>query len=229
MVPRLMRSPSALPPDAVIFDVFTDVAFLSDILLNFRTGYIEDARIIVDKQLIRRRYLQRWFAIDAAGSFPGDTIFFFINIATTGSPGGVANEASDGGINSSQASLLTLFKVLKVCRPLCARASRVHGLSKTLEVCMHMHMAHRRAAHGTPVLAGAEADAPWSAVQVVRTNRRRSERGLDHHPPRDHVPHESLGVVLMVPMHQGDAVSSPALGTHLPPRPHLPPNRRTPC
>ena len=33
----------------------------------------EQAVVVVDKHMIRNKYLSRWFAIDCIGAFPGDT------------------------------------------------------------------------------------------------------------------------------------------------------------
>ena len=46
--------PETLPEGLAAFDVFTDVAFIADMLLNFHVGYVENAAVVVDKQAIRR-------------------------------------------------------------------------------------------------------------------------------------------------------------------------------
>ena len=133
--------PLTLPRELILFDVLTDVVFLFDIVLNFRTGYVENARVVVDPVLIRKRYLARWFAIDAIGSFPGDTIFFCLNLSRGspyGSPGvqadaehgsgGGAGPSSSESLSGQEASLLTLFKILKV-----PKLMRLGRLFKTLE------------------------------------------------------------------------------------------------
>ena len=123
--------PLTLPPELIIFDVVTDLIFLVDICLNFHTGYIEDARVIVDQKRIRQRYLSRWFVIDAIGSFPGDSIFFFLSLASASSDVHQTNGSkgpSDDRISEQQASLLTLFKILKV-----PKLMRLGRLFKTLE------------------------------------------------------------------------------------------------
>ena len=111
-----------MPDGLVGFDVFTDVIFILDIILNFHVGYIDEALVVVDKKKIRRRYLARWFGIDAIGSFPGDTIFFIIRQ-------GVVEE---GGFGNTEAGLLTLFKILKV--PKLMRLGRIFKTLEKLEV-----------------------------------------------------------------------------------------------
>ena len=111
-----------MPDGLVGFDVFTDVIFILDIILNFHVGYIDEALVVVDKKKIRRRYLARWFGIDAIGSFPGDTIFFIIRQ-------GVVEE---GRFGNTEAGLLTLFKILKV--PKLMRLGRIFKTLEKLEV-----------------------------------------------------------------------------------------------
>ena len=118
--------PQTLPPGLVAFDVFTDVIFITDIFLNFHVGYIDEAVVVTDKQLIRRKYLSRWFSIDVVGSFPGDTIFLIIEAARAG--------AEDESFGSQQASLVTLFKILK--GPKLMRLGRLFKSLEKLEVCL---------------------------------------------------------------------------------------------
>ena len=118
--------PQTLPQGLIGFDVFTDIIFLADIILNFHVGYIDEALIVVDKTRIRRKYLQRWFFIDAVGSFPGDTIFLIISAAQQGA------SAEDGVFGNTQAGLLTLFKVLKI--PKLMRLGRLFKSLEKLEV-----------------------------------------------------------------------------------------------
>ena len=55
----------------ICFDVVVDLLFIMDILLNFRTGYMDAAKILVlDKKLVRRRYLHGWFVFDLVSSIP---------------------------------------------------------------------------------------------------------------------------------------------------------------
>lgn len=47
--------PLTLPEDLIAFDIITDIVFLTDIVLNFRTGYVENAKVVVDRAAIRKR------------------------------------------------------------------------------------------------------------------------------------------------------------------------------
>ena len=52
-----------------------DFLFISDIVLNFRTAYYnDDFEMILDKKLIRERYLKSWFPLDLFASFPFEII-----------------------------------------------------------------------------------------------------------------------------------------------------------
>ena len=55
----------------IMWDGFVDLAFLVDMVLNFRTGYIDKAKVLVlDRAKVRRRYLRGWFAFDVLSSLP---------------------------------------------------------------------------------------------------------------------------------------------------------------
>ena len=55
----------------ILWDVVVDLLFISDIFLNFRTGYVDSAKILVlDKRLVRRKYLHGWFVFDLISSIP---------------------------------------------------------------------------------------------------------------------------------------------------------------
>jgi hypothetical protein len=54
------------------------------IAVNFHTAFVDDSRLVLDKKRIRSHYLSTWFSVDAVGSFPGDTIFWLIEIAGGG-------------------------------------------------------------------------------------------------------------------------------------------------
>ena len=98
-----------------IFDSILDVFFIADVVLNLFTAYQDDSgALVVDLNLIRRRYLHGWAWIDIPSSIPFDLIvkpFFF----TDGSP--------------SSLFLVQMFKILKVPRLL-----RVGRLFKMLEL-----------------------------------------------------------------------------------------------
>lgn len=53
----------------IIYTVL-DFWFAVDIILNFRTGYINHGTLVMDPSKIYRNYLSTWFLIDAIGTFP---------------------------------------------------------------------------------------------------------------------------------------------------------------
>ncbi|XP_053087520.1 potassium/sodium hyperpolarization-activated cyclic nucleotide-gated channel 2 [Pangasianodon hypophthalmus] len=66
----------------IMFNMASDTLFLTDLILNFRTGILEDdnSHIILDPQVIRRRYLQGWFLVDFISSIPVDYIFLAVDL-----------------------------------------------------------------------------------------------------------------------------------------------------
>ena len=52
-----------------------DFIFFLDILLNFRTSYLDDNNeIVVEKKKIRTKYLGFWFSFDVVSVFPFELI-----------------------------------------------------------------------------------------------------------------------------------------------------------
>ncbi|KAF4080410.1 hypothetical protein AMELA_G00170990 [Ameiurus melas] len=66
----------------IMFNMASDTLFLIDLILNFRTGIPEDdnSHIILDPQVIRRRYLQSWFLVDFISSIPVDYFFIAVDL-----------------------------------------------------------------------------------------------------------------------------------------------------
>ena len=62
-------------------EVFIDSLFLFDMLLSFLTAYEEKGFVVRDLRRISVHYLQTWFLLDFAGSFPFDRVLQLI--ATT--------------------------------------------------------------------------------------------------------------------------------------------------
>jgi hypothetical protein len=56
------------------FEVVLDVVFMTDIFLNFITGWDNQGLIVRDFSLIAKYYLRTWFLPDLAGSFPFDNV-----------------------------------------------------------------------------------------------------------------------------------------------------------
>lgn len=59
-----------------VFELFIDVYFCVDVLLNFRTGYhAEDGKEVMAWRQVARNYTRSWFCIDVVSSIPWDLIF----------------------------------------------------------------------------------------------------------------------------------------------------------
>jgi len=59
------------PQFFVVCDVLVDIFFAMDVVLGFRTGYVnESSEIILEAQLCARHYLHGWFPIDLFASIP---------------------------------------------------------------------------------------------------------------------------------------------------------------
>ncbi|XP_054724920.1 potassium/sodium hyperpolarization-activated cyclic nucleotide-gated channel 2-like [Uloborus diversus] len=66
----------------IAFNCLSDTVFLLDILVNFRTGIMNQdnsEQVILDPSLIARHYLRTWFFLDLISSIPLDYIFLIFN------------------------------------------------------------------------------------------------------------------------------------------------------
>ncbi|MGH0173440.1 UNVERIFIED_CONTAM: hypothetical protein FKN15_065430 [Acipenser sinensis] len=64
----------------IIFNVVSDTFFLTDLVLNFRTGIVneDNTEIILDPRKIKKKYLKTWFVVDFVSSIPVDYIFLIV-------------------------------------------------------------------------------------------------------------------------------------------------------
>ena len=87
------------------FDMFVDIYFLVDLVMNFRTAFFDHSGIrVVDTRLITRNYLTGWFAIDFCSCLPVGYI-------------GLGQEESEGGgAGFKAAKVLRLFRLGKMLR-----------------------------------------------------------------------------------------------------------------
>jgi CRP-like cAMP-binding protein len=90
-----------LSPSEEAFDVAADILFIGDIILSFRTAYIQDGILVSDGNKIAKDYLASWFPLDFLASFP---IGWFV-------PG----DDSGAGINKLF-RMLRLFKLFRILR-----------------------------------------------------------------------------------------------------------------
>ncbi|XP_049536629.1 uncharacterized protein LOC125951695 isoform X3 [Anopheles darlingi] len=66
----------------IAFNCLSDTIFLVDIVVNFRTGIMQQdnaEQVILDPKLIAKHYLKTWFFLDLISSIPLDYIFLIFN------------------------------------------------------------------------------------------------------------------------------------------------------
>ncbi|GAB6019970.1 hypothetical protein CHUAL_001497 [Chamberlinius hualienensis] len=66
----------------IAFNCLSDTIFLIDIIVNFRTGIMQQdnsEQVILDPKLIAKQYLKTWFFLDLISSIPLDYIFLIFN------------------------------------------------------------------------------------------------------------------------------------------------------
>ncbi|XP_055701557.1 uncharacterized protein LOC129800871 isoform X1 [Phlebotomus papatasi] len=66
----------------IAFNCLSDTIFLIDIVVNFRTGIMQQdnaEQVILDPKIIAKHYLKTWFFLDLISSIPLDYIFLIFN------------------------------------------------------------------------------------------------------------------------------------------------------
>jgi len=58
----------------LILDLAVDVMFMADMVVNFRTSFVQNGEVIMDPNLIAVNYLRGWFFIDAVSAIPFDFV-----------------------------------------------------------------------------------------------------------------------------------------------------------
>jgi CRP-like cAMP-binding protein len=106
-----------------IFDSFIDCLFLMDIIFTFNTSYTEHSteRVITDRVMIAKKYLELWFWIDFMSTIPFDTI---IELYT--------GNSSDGLQTLRLIRILRLSRMLKLLRVM--KLSRVGYMIEALNI-----------------------------------------------------------------------------------------------
>ena len=108
---------------AFIFDRFIDIAFITDLILNFNTGIIvEDPTergktiLLMERKQVRRLYLKTWFPIDFVSSIPFEVILTYIFDVNAGdqNAGKKARSAALVLRSLKLARLLKSLRILKV-------------------------------------------------------------------------------------------------------------------
>ena len=91
------------------FSIVMDLWFVADLLLNFRTGYVDHGATVMDSKKIAQNYLKTWFAIDFVASIPWEAF-----IATQA----VSEDSSDSKKKATRKSvkMSKYFKIPKLLR-----------------------------------------------------------------------------------------------------------------
>lgn len=100
----------------LILNGMSDVIFITDLALNFRTGIVDpnnQQEVILDKKIIRQKYLRGWFLLDLLSSFPFDFAYF---VASSTSIQHKLLQASRALRILKLAKLLSLLRLLRVSR-----------------------------------------------------------------------------------------------------------------
>lgn len=119
------------------FNVFVDVAFILDIMVSFRTGFMVDGELVTDSRRIAAHYVRGSFVIDLLGSFP---LNLFMGAALAVSNSGDAGETASSQQSPAAARLnrqLRLLRVFKLNRLL--RLSKLSRKLKALEVLIRFN------------------------------------------------------------------------------------------
>ncbi|XP_076438779.1 voltage-gated inwardly rectifying potassium channel KCNH2-like [Babylonia areolata] len=73
---RMQKSDGGRADPLVIVDLIVDLMFIADILVNFRTTYVENGEVVSDKHKIAVNYVKGWFLIDTIAAIPFDLLLF---------------------------------------------------------------------------------------------------------------------------------------------------------
>jgi potassium voltage-gated channel Eag-related subfamily H protein 8 len=58
------------------FELYIDIWFLTELLLNFVTGYYDKGFLVQSRKSIALNYLKTWFVPDLISSFPYSFLYF---------------------------------------------------------------------------------------------------------------------------------------------------------
>jgi hypothetical protein len=99
-----------------LFEQTVTVLFITDVLLNFNTAYMEDGVWVTHRGAIARTYLSGWFWIDFPSSVPVELIDF-VAVALEGAfEASGADEEEGGASHYAFLRFLRLFRLLRLMR-----------------------------------------------------------------------------------------------------------------
>ncbi|CAD7077605.1 unnamed protein product [Hermetia illucens] len=103
----------------IAFNCLSDTIFLIDIVVNFRTGIMQQdnaEQVILDPKLIAKHYLKTWFFLDLISSIPLDYIFLIFNQVSDFSDSFQILHAGRALRILRLAKLLSLVRLLRLSR-----------------------------------------------------------------------------------------------------------------
>merc|ERR1712224_336219 len=63
--------------------VMIDVICWMDMVLNFRTGYVDQGHLVMDPTKIFMKYLKHWFFVDLIGNIPWETLIESLQVTSS--------------------------------------------------------------------------------------------------------------------------------------------------
>lgn len=117
-----LRLAFSKPPESIgwhVFDTFCDVLFFVDVVLNFRTAYVDDGTLVKSPTRIACHYLRTWFILDVASSLPWDWLVAGVPFTQTAEDWETTTSNDDlaRGLNLLRtAKLFRLLRLLRITR-----------------------------------------------------------------------------------------------------------------
>ena len=122
-------------------EALISILLFVDVVLSFRTAYLEGGKYVVDPGSIARRYLSGWFWIDAPSSVPVEILEWLLTLwqaLFNGTASSYTGDAASGvpiGEEGSELRMLRLFRLARLLRLL-----RLDALLNELELAFDVSM-----------------------------------------------------------------------------------------
>jgi len=105
------------------------LAFITDIVFNFNTAYVDGDQLVLDKTMIRDNYLRTWFAVDLLSSVPVE----LIDLLVISLLGGDDNDEVQSHLSLRMLRAMRLFRLLRLLgcsrSNATSRSSRISSIS----------------------------------------------------------------------------------------------------
>ncbi|XP_045199121.2 potassium voltage-gated channel subfamily H member 7-like [Mercenaria mercenaria] len=92
-VTRTESPESSTANPLVIIDLIVDLMFIADILINFRTTYLQNGEVVTNQKKIAINYVKGWFVIDTIAAMPFDLLLFGSGTSDTMTIAGILKTA----------------------------------------------------------------------------------------------------------------------------------------